>query len=383
MAKKKSRANNGMGSIRQRPDKRWEARYTTPDGRQRSVYALSEQEVTVKLRAALSAIDNGAWQQPSKLTMAQWLEIWLNDYQSHTTGRTVETYRLVVNKHMVPVFGKVKVSNMNQIHVRRMISTMTKGGSKPASINQARGILSAAMKCAIEAGLIKSNPVQGVRGPRLVKQRYTIIDRDMFPAFIRAAEKTTIANALVFLLMTGLRAGEMRGLRWSDIDGSVMHINRQLHAPSRKQRTFGLPKDGEVREVQLPQEAVELLKRQRKQQLEERMAAGGEWVEDEYTADLVFRTAQGWNLDEGTIYSAVVSIRDELGTPNLRPHDLRHSYAVAALRSGIDVKTVQHNLGHKHASITLDTYAAYTDDAGKTGAKRFDDYWKEALKMPE
>lgn len=380
---KKSRANNGMGSIRQRPDKRWEARYTTPDGRQRSIYALSEKEVTAKLRAALSAIDNGAWQEPSKLTMAQWLEIWLEDYQSHTTGRTVETYRIAVRNHMIPIFGRVKVSSMSQMHVRRMITTMTKDGFSPASIKQSRGILSAAMKCAIEAGLIKSNPVQGVRGPRLVKPKYTIIDRDMFPAFIQAAEKTRIANALVFLLMTGLRAGEMRGLRWSDIDGSVMHVNRQLHAPSRKKRTFGIPKDGEVRDVQLPQEAVELLKRQRKQQLEQRMSAGGEWVEDEYTTDLVFRTEQGWNLDESYIYSAVKTIRTEMGLPDLRPHDLRHSYAVAALRSGIDVKTVQHNLGHKHASITLDTYAAYTDDAGKTGAKRFDSYWKEALKMPE
>lgn len=380
---KKSRANNGMGSIRQRPDKRWEARYTTPDGRQRSVYALTEKEVTAKLRAALSEIDNGAWQEPSKLTMTQWLKIWLEDYQAHTTGRTVETYKIVVDKHMIPTFGKVKVSSMSQIHVRRMITTMTKGGSSPASINQARGILSAAMKCAIEAGLIKSNPVQGVRGPRLVKPKYTIIDRDQFPAFIEAAEKTQIANALVFLLMTGLRAGEMRGLRWSDIDGSVMHVNRQLHAPSRKKRTFGLPKDGEVRTVQLPAEAVELLKRHRKIQLEQRISAGGEWVEDEYTTGLVFRTATGWNLDEGYIYSAIRSVRAEMGLPNLRPHDLRHSYAVAALRSGIDVKTVQHNLGHKHASITLDTYAAYTDDAGKTGAKRFDNYWKEALKMPE
>lgn len=377
------RANNGMGSIRQRPDGRWEARYTAPDGRQRSLYAMTEKDVATKLRAALSAIDNGAWQEPSKMTMAQWMEIWLEDYQAHTTGRTVETYRIVIDKHMIPLFGRVKVSSMSQIHVRRMISTMTKGGSSPASINQARGILSAAMKCAIEAGLTKSNPVQGVRGPRLIKPKYTIIDRDMFPAFVQAAHHTPIANALIFLLMTGLRAGEMRGLRWADIDGSVMHISRQLHAPSRKRRTFGLPKDGEVRTVQLPAEAVDLLKRQRKQQLEQRMAAGGDWIEDEFTADLVFRTLQGWNLDENYIYSAIRSVRAEMGLPNLRPHDLRHSYAVAALRSGIDVKTVQHNLGHKHASITLDTYAAYTDDAGKAGAKRFNDYWTEALKTPD
>jgi integrase len=68
--------------------------------------------------------------------------------------------------------------------------------------------------------------------------------------------------------------------------------------------------------------------------------------------------------------------------PALHPHDLRHSYAVAALRSGIDVKTVQNNLGHRYAAMTLDTYAAYTTDAGKVGAELFSAYWKNALKCP-
>lgn len=79
--KKNTRASNGMGSIRQRPDGRWEARYTTPDGRQRSVYAKTEKEVTAKLRGQLHDLDSGAWQEPSKMTVGEWLDIWLDDYQ--------------------------------------------------------------------------------------------------------------------------------------------------------------------------------------------------------------------------------------------------------------------------------------------------------------
>lgn len=317
------------------------------------------------------------------MTVGDWLDVWLRDYQGHTTGRTVETYTNVVNKRLRPLFGKVKLSNFSQIHVRRMVSQMTQEGKSPSTIKHARGILSTAMKCAMEAGLIKSNPVQGVKGPRMVKPTITIIDRDKFQAFIDAVQNTPCADALVFMLLTGVRAGEMRGLRWSDIDQDVMVINRQLHAQSKNRRKFGPPKDGEVRDIHLPDEAVELLKKHRKTQLEERLAAGDKWLEDEITADLVFRLPDGWNLDEGTVHKAIVSIREVMGLPNLRPHDLRHSYAVAALRSGVDVKTVQHNLGHKHASITLDTYAAYTNDAGKVGAERFDNYWKEAVKSPD
>lgn len=386
MAKKKNtRASNGMGSVRQRPDGRWEARYTTPDGRQRSVYAKSEAEVTMKLRAALHDIDSGSWLEPSKMSVADWLDVWLKDYQGHTTGRTLETYAHVVNKWFLPLFGSVKLKNFSPLHVRRMINQMTQTGKSPSTIKHARGILSKAMKCAIEAGLIKSNPVQGINGPRMVKPSFTIIDRDKFQAFIDAVQKTPCADAFVFMLLTGVRAGEMRGLRWSDFDQDfrVMKIQRQLHAPSKNRRMFGQPKDGEVRDVHLPDEAIDLLKRHRKAQLAERLAAGDKWREDEVTAGLVFRLPDGWNLDEVTIYKAILSVREELGMPNLRPHDLRHSYAVAALRSGVDVKTVQHNLGHKNASITLDTYAAYTNDAGKAGAKRFDSYWKDALKSTD
>ena len=382
---KRTRAANGMGTVRQRKPDLWEARYTGTDGRQHSVYAKTEAEVTKKLRGVQHDLDVGAWIEPSKMPVAEWLRIWLSDYQGHTTGRTLETYTGVVNRHFIPLFGNVKLAKFSQIHVRRMVSNMTKDGRSPTTIKHARGILSTAMKCAMEAGLIKSNPVQGVRGPRMVKATFTIIDRDMFQAFIDAVKETPCADALVFMLMTGVRAGELRGLRWADIDmdNRVMHVVRQLHTPSKAGRWFSAPKDGEVRDVQLPEEAVTLLKQHRRTQIENRMFYGPKWHDDEITDDLVFRMPDGWNINEVALYNSIVSVRDKLALPNLRPHDLRHSYAVAALRSGIDVKTVQHNLGHKHASVTLDTYAAYTTDAGKTGAKRFDDYWKNALSTPD
>jgi integrase len=125
---------------------------------------------------------------------------------------------------------------------------------------------------------------------------------------------------------------------------------------------------------------VDVLKRQRKRQLEQRMAAGAYWIEDERTRNLVFRQRMGQPHTELSIFQAVKTAGAEIGLPELHPHDLRHSYAVAALRSGVDVKTVQHNLGHKSASITLDTYAAYTSDAGKEGAKRLSEYLKNAGK---
>ena len=382
MAKKKnSRASNGMGSIRQRADGRWEGRYSAPDGKQKSVYGTTEREVTAKLRATLHEIDSGAWKEPSKMTVGEWLDIWLRDYQGHTTGRTVETYKGIVERHFKSTFGDVKMSVFSQMHVRRMVADMQKKGRAASTIRHSCAILGGAMKCAIEAGIIKDNPVVGLKLPRKAKTKFTVVDRDMIPAFVEAAEQTDYPNELLFMLYTGSRVGEVRGLRWDDVDleAGTANICRQLHAVTHGKR-FAPPKDGEEREIHLPAEAVDALKRQRRRQLEQRLAAGDKWVEDDISRGLVFRQTKGKAHSELSIFYATKEAGKAIGLPELHPHDLRHSYAVAALRSGVDVKTVQHNLGHKSASITLDIYAAYTTDAGKEGAKKLSEYLKNAGK---
>ena len=381
MAKTGTRAANGMGTIRRRADGRWEGRYTGSDGRQHSVYGKTQKAVGEALRAATHSVDAGSWLQPSNMTMDQWFDVWLRDYQAHTTGRTVSTYTAVVRKHMRPLFGAVRVSALSQVHVRRMIGDMSRAGLAPATIRHALAILSASMRCAAEAGLRSDNPADGIKAPRPVKSEFTIIDRDMFPAFIAAAGQTDVGLALVFLLLTGLRAGELRALRWADVDldAGQMRVERQLRQVNASDRRIGPPKDGSARTVYLTAPAVALLRQQRKDQAAARLAAP-EWIEDDVTRDLIFRDARGLNLTDVALYNAVKSVQTALGLPNLRVHDLRHSYAVAALRAGTDVKTVQHNLGHKHASITLDIYAAYTDDAGRTAAARLADYWTDATK---
>lgn len=381
MAKKKAtRASNGMGSVRQRPDGRWEARFSLPDGRQRSVYAKTEKDVTQKLRAALHELDTAGWREPSKLTVSEWMDIWLRDYQAHTISRTVKTYSDIVRLHITPVIGTIKMPKLTQIHVRRVISTMQEKGLSPTYIRQAHGVLSVSFNAAVDAGILKANPAKGVKTPRIVNKKFTIVDRNKIPDFISAAKDDVNGNAMIFLLMTGLRAAEERGLKWGDIDldAGTMEIERQL--PCKGAPAFTAPKDGSTRTIELPPEAVELLRQQKKAQAEQRLAAGDKWVSNPIVDGLVFRSARGWFLSESVLHKAVRALGVKIGLPELHPHDLRHSYAVAALRSGIDVKTVQNNLGHKNAAMTLDTYAGYTSDAGKMGAKKFSEYWQNALK---
>lgn len=381
MAKKaRTRANNGMGSVRQRKDGLWEARYTSPDGRQRSVYAKTEAEVTKKLRGALHELDTGAWREPSKMTVEQWAELWLRDGTPHISARTVKTYADFIRLHVLPVIGRMQLSKVLPLHVRRVIGAMGEKDLAPRTLKHCQGIMSAMFNGAIDAGLIRENPAKGVKTPRNVPGPLTIVDRDMIQSFIAAANEDVNGRAVIFLLLTGLRASEERGLKWDDIDldAGTMRIQRQL--PLKVYKGFTPPKDGSARTVELIPEAVELLREQRRAQAEARLAAGAKWKSSDIVDGLVFRSASGLWIAESVLYRSVRIVGDKIGLPGLHPHDLRHSYAVAALRSGMDVKTVQHNLGHRSAAMTLDVYAAYTTDAGKVGADKMSRYWQEAVK---
>lgn len=118
------------------------------------------------------------------------------------------------------------------------------------------------------------------------------------------------------------------------------------------------------------------LRAQRRKQAAQRLKSGI-WIDNEITTDLVFRQTNGKAHTRGTISRTLSKVGSAIGKPDLHPHDLRHSYAIAALRSGASVKTVQHNLGHKSSEMTLDVYAAYTEDAGKTDAVKLSNYLTE------
>lgn len=371
------RAANNMGTVRQRSDGRWEGRYTASDGKQHSVYALTQPACTAALRAAMNDVDNGIWQKPSMMTVSEWLEIWLKDYQGDNSELTVLKYRSIARNNYVPTIGTVKLTKLSPVHIRRFLTAMKAKDLSQVTISNYLRILKTALNAAVEAKLIKESPANGISISRGKVKSFHVVDKAMFPDFIRAANETKYGNELALMLYTGLRVGELRGLRWSDIDfaANTMSISRQLHPKSQSSKRITSPKYDEERTIHLPQPAITVLKAQRVKQNEQRLAAGSEWVENEVTHDLVFRMETGAEHGEKTIFDAVRNVGSAIGIPSLHPHDLRHSYAVAALRSGADVKSVQHNLGHKTSSMTVDIYAAYSEDAGKESAKKLSDYF--------
>lgn len=385
MANKKNtrtRATNGMGSIRKRADGRWEARFSTPSGDQKSIYGKTEKEVAQKLREILHNLDTGKWREPSRLTVSDWLDIWLRDYQTDTSERTAYKYRCIADKHFRKHIGNIRLTKLMSYHIRRMITAMRDEGLAATTIHSYIAILETAMQRAVEHRLINENPVCGIGLKAEHPKNFCIIDREDIPQFLDAVHGMQYENELKIMLFTGLRVGEVRGLRWSDVDldAGTFNIQRQIQPKRMNMKQVTLPKYNKTREFHIPQEAVNALREQKRKQAEQQLKAGNKWIDDDLSSNLVFRLPNGKQHGEHTLYYAVKKLGEAMGMPDLHPHDLRHSYAIAALRSGADVKTVQHNLGHATANMTLEVYAAYTNDAGRQGAEKLSEYLRDAQK---
>lgn len=377
-----AKARNGMGSIRQRADGRFEARYTGQDGKQHSLFAHTASEAAKKLRAATASVDSGDWLQPNRLTVGEWLDVWLSDYCTHVRPTTLDNYETNIRLHIKPVIGALKLASVNSAHIRRVLNGMASSGMAVRTINGVRMIMRAAFRAAREDKLIKENPVDSVRRmDDKADREIEFLDREQIPAFIAAARNSICANELQLLLFTGMRIGELLGLKWDcvNLDRAEITIDKQLvwHA---KEYTLSPTKSGLSRTIYISAEAVEILRAQRVRQNEQRIRAGHDWQSDPISDDLVFRADSGRHLLFTTVQLQANKVGREIGLPTLHPHSLRHSYAVAALRAGMDIKTLQNNLGHSSASVTLDVYAKYTDDAGIAAAKLLSAYFSDAMR---
>ena len=180
-------------------------------------------------------------------------------------------------------------------------------------------------------------------------------------------------------LFTGLRKGEAMGLCWDRIDFArgTIFIDKQLQLEQKKggKYVYAPLKNDKARTITPAPFVMKLLKRHRAKQAEQRLKLGPMWED----SGLVFTAETGRHLDLHTIQRAYKPIVASIGCPEARFHDLRHSYAVASIRSGDDIKTVQGNLGHATAAFTLDVYGHVTDQMKQESARRMESYIKDVL----
>lgn len=388
------KAAAGSGTIRKRtvtrngkPYTYWEARYTEGydpgTGRQiqRSITGKTQKEVAQKLKAATVAIDQGVYTAPSKLTVGQWLDIWINEYLGSVKPSTLHSYKTTVKNHLKPNLGALKLDTLAAHTIQSLYNGLTapQDGRQPLSaktVKNIHGILHKALQQAVANGYIRFNPADPCVLPRCVKKEMQPMDETQISAFLRAIKGDPYEDLFLVTLFTGMRQGEVHGLLWSCVDlkkGTIL-IDKQLQYIRKSGGQYRMvpTKNSKGRTITLPPTVIATLRHVRLRQLEDRLRYGECWLDSGY----VFTDELGRHLKPQNTYREFKRIVASIGAPDIRFHDLRHSYAVAAIRSGDDIKTVQENLGHATAAFTLDIYGHVTDQMKQASAARMEQFIK-------
>lgn len=388
MARKATRSAQGSGTIRQRPDGRWEARFTvgrdpgTGKQIQRSVYGATQKEVRQKLAQAIAAIDNGTYTAPSKMTVGQWLDIWQQDYLGSVKPFTVRSYTDQIRNHLKPALGAIRLNTLNAHTIQRFYNALSaEQGLSPKTVKNIHGVLHKALQQAQALGYLRFNPSDGCTLPRVVKKEMHPLDEAQSKTFLESIKGHRYEVLFTVTLFTGMREGEALGLTWDcvDFERGTLLIEKQLQQEKKKggQYVFSPLKNDKPRLVTPAAWVMKLLRAHRSRQAEARLKAGPLWE----NSGLVFTNETGRHLARCTVVKDFKKVVASIGCPEVRFHDLRHSYAVAAIRSGDDIKTVQGNLGHHTAAFTLDTYGHVTREMKQASADRMEAYIKNVLNL--
>lgn len=389
---KSKRAPQGMGSIRKvertikgKTYKYYEARYSagfdpgTGKQIQRSITGKTQKEVAQRLKEAIASLDAGTYIAPSKMTVSEWLSEWSEQYLKNVKDSTRSSYMTIINTHLRPNIGAIRLDELSTPTIQRLYNSLgapnsTRDAISAKTIKNVHGVLHKALHQAMLNSYIRNNPADATVLPRIEKKQIQPMDEYQISTFLKAIRGHQFEKLYITMLFTGLREGEALALTFdcvSFVNGSIT-VNKQLQLVrgSKGQYRLVATKNSKVRTIHVAPYVLDILRDIRQEQERNRAIYGPPLEKIPY----VFCTPMGEHYKPNTVYKNFKAVVRDLGYDHIRLHDLRHSYAVASIRSGDDIKTVQDNLGHATASFTLDVYGHVTDQMKRDSAARMEQF---------
>lgn len=355
---------NGEGSIYQRKsDNKWVGSITLENGKRKVFYGKTRKEVQEKMKTVLHEQQQGTLIIAPKQTVAQFLTDWLeNTHKQSVRLRTYERYREAIHLHIIPVLGHYQLQKLSAQQVQAFYAKKLDEGLAPATVIYFHSVLHNALNMAVKWRLVTRNVCDLVSPPR--RERFEIQ-----PLMVEQVQKLlTVVRGhkwealFILALATGMRRGEILGLKWQDINFATetLQVRRILTRvptgmPGREHvYVEAEPKTRKSRRnVIIAPFALEALKEHRVHQLEAKLKAGASWQEYDY----VFCTLHGTHLGPNHVVEEFKLLLKQAGLPDIRFHDLRHSAATLLLSLGVHPKVVQELLGHTQISMTMDVYS--------------------------
>jgi integrase len=370
----KARGNN-EGTIGRRKDGTWAAAISNGrnplTGKPKRVffYGKTRKEVADKLAKAQGEMQQGAFVEPNNLTVGTWLDIWLKDYaKPHVRQSTWGLYEMLIRVHLKPGIGDVRLKQLLPNHLQKLYNEKFENGraDKPGQGLSARTVelihtvISSALKQALREGLVARNVSEATILPRNEKQEMRVLSFEEGQRFVGALDESTYGVAFAFTLGTGLRRGELLGLKWQDIDFQLKTLSvRQALSRVKAYEDAGGAKtevrlqppktQKSQRTIPVTDNLIEALSAHRLRQNTEMLAAGASYDNQ----GLIFCTNLGKPIEPRNFDRKFYKIMVDTGIGGAKVHTLRHTFATRLLENGVDLNTVQTILGHTQLSTTV------------------------------
>ena len=399
---------NGEGTLSRRKDKAgktigWRAAVTVghnEDGTQdrRWVSGKTQAEVQDKLRAFQADMHTGMVADTEGLTVSAYMSRWADHKeQDATKPNTLRSYRDTVRLHITPHIGRIKLEKLRPLDVEQMLSKMQKAGKSAASRAYTLRVLSMALRQAVRWQMLPRNLAEAVRPPKVERPDMGTWTAAQVATFLDAAQLHRMHAAFYLALLTGMRRGEILGLKWEDLDFTRSRLTvRNNLVEMRGEGTTGKQHAGKEtvssvrsilqtpktkasrRTIPLSPGTMSKLKEHRERQEQNRKAAAEAWQAQGF----VFADELGNPTDPRTLYGWFRGLVTAAGLPMIRFHDLRHTAASLMIRQGISPKTVSDRLGHADVAFTLRVYAHLYEDQREEAAFDLTDLFPVAAGGP-
>jgi integrase len=374
--KRKKRAN-GEGTIFQRKDGIWAAEmpmgWVNGKRKTKTVYGKTQAEAARKKAKLQSDVQRGLPIPTGRQTVAQFLTDWLGTVgKRRLRPSTYDGYERVVRLHIIPAIGKIQLTKLTSDDLSRLYTALLDKGLAARYVQLAHAVIHCALETAVKRGHIARNHADYSDPPRPKRPEIRPLTQEQGQTFIAGAQQDRDYALYVLAIMTGMRQGELLGLRWGDIDwdSGELHVRRSVGRTSAGMQ-FSEPKTAKSRRtISLSDIEIAALRRHEIAQFEERRAAGSRWEDH----DLVFPNTLGKPVERQNLQQrSFKPLLQRAGLPDIRFHDLRHSAATFLLVLGVHPKVVQERLGHTTIGTTMDIYShvmpqMQRDAAGKLAA---------------
>lgn len=352
------RRANGEGTYYQRKDGRYCGQLTLKDGRRKSFVNRSPAVVKQQMTQARYQMQQGITIPTEQQSLDQYLAYWLTTIAPTIGASTLSRYRIHV-AHIAAVLGYVPLRKLSAPQVQALYSQLLAEGHSPTTVHALHVVLHRALADALRLDLVQRNVADLVKAPRVDHKQRAILSIDQARRLLEAARDERLEALYTLALVTGMREGELLGLRWRDLDLEAGKLTVQTALVYlRGVPNFTAPKTKSARRtIRLNGPTVQALRAHKKRQNEERLAA--RYWDD---LDLVFPNQLGRPIEPGNLlFRWYYPLLEKAGLPKITFHALRHTAATIALAGGASVKAVQEMLGHSSSRITLDYYAHVTE----------------------